>query len=249
MRSLVSTTISLLLAACGAPPPAAPPPAAATSASAAPHASAAAPPAPPASSAPARVEGLPADCDPDAKRAGSCVPSPAHVDLLCRAASADAALVMFAKGSPWTRAFLTRDTEAWNAAGGTTSKGKLAFDEEVIVLRKRDGSSMIVGQGASFDVLRWDGSCASLAQEELTEKRPPKAKAGPVSWRDLGQKTRDALLADPKLSAAFEKRRKECKGVTTGDVSAACVKADAALAAGIVDAVRGGLAAPAPELR
>jgi len=177
------------------------------------------------------------------------VPSEAHVALLCRVASADAALVMFAKGSPWTRAFLTRDTEAWNAGGGSTSRGKLVFDEEVLLLRKHAGGGMIVGQGASFDVLRWDGSCASLAQEELTEKRPPRAKAGPVSWRELGQKTRDAVLADAKLSALYDKRRKECRGVTSGDVTAACVKADAALSSGIVDAVRAGLAAPAPELR
>lgn len=204
--------------------------------------------APKAASEPAPPAPFPVACDPDAKKGDVCVPSAALVDRLCRAASTDAALVMFAKDTPWSRGYLTRDTEAWNAGGGSSVKGKLLFDEEVILLRKREASAMMVGQGGSFDVLRWDGSCASLAQEELTTKKPPKAKNGPVSWRDIGQKTRDAILADPKLAASFEKRRKECKGVSTGDVSAACVKADASLSNAIVDAVRAGFALPAPTL-
>ncbi len=239
-----------LFTGCGASQPA-PPTSAAPPASAAP--SAQPPPAPAASSAPARVQaprGVPTACDADATRAaGVCVPSTADVDHLCQAASVDAALVMFVKGSPWARRFLTRETEAWNAGGGATSRGKLAFDEEVIVLRKREANAMMVGQGASYDALRWDGACVSLSSEELTDKLPPKAKAGPVAWREIGQKTRDALLGDAKLTALYAKRQKECKGVMSGEVSLACVKADGALSAGIVDAVRGGFAAPTPELR
>lgn len=249
-RSVLAFAVVVVLSACGSPPAPSPPASDTSSVKAPPAAASSAekPADPPASKAADVGPAFPVACDADAKKSELCVPSASLVDRLCRAASTDAALAMFGKDTPWVRAFLTRDTEAWNAGGGSSVKGKLAFDEEVILLRKREGSSMIVGQGASYDVLRWDGSCASLAQEEVTMKRPPKSKNGPVAWREIGQKTRDAILADAKLAPLFEKRRKECKGVTTGDVSAACVKADAVLSTAIVDAVRLGLALPPPAL-
>lgn len=177
-----------------------------------------------------------------------CTPPERFVEKLCQTQRTDAALVLFAKSSPWTRGYLTRDTEAWNASGGGTSRGKLIFDEEVIVLRKREASGMIVGQGSNFDVLRWDGSCATLANEELTMKKPPRAKTPAIGWRNLSGPTRDALMADSKIAALYDKRRKECKGVTSGDVSMACVKAEAALDSGIVAFVREGGAIPIPVL-
>lgn len=249
LRAAPAFALVLLVGCSGASPGAEPP--ASPGAGPAPAASASAAPAPETSAAPApkatKTTGFPSECAKDKDAGDMCVPEGPFVDRLCKAALTDAALVLFGK-TPWTRGYLTRDTEAWNAAGGSTARGKLLFDEEVIVLRKRSAQGIVVGQGGGYDVLRWDGSCASLAQEELTTKKPPKAKTAAVSWRDISNGTRDALLADAKLQAAFEKRRKECKGVTTGDVSAACVKADTALSAGIVDFVRGGGALPAPTL-
>jgi hypothetical protein len=46
---------------------------------------------------------------------------------------------------------------------------------------------------------------------------------------------------------AHSKRGKECKGAMSGDVSAACEKADAALVDAIVDFVRAGSPLPDPE--
>jgi hypothetical protein len=195
---------------------------------------------PPRPDFPAGCEGGPVE--------GVCAPDGAFADRLCKAQIADAALVLFAKGSPWTRGYLTRDTEAWNASGGGSVRGKLLFDEEVLVLRKRAAGGIVVGQGGGYDVLRWDGTCASLAAEELTLRRPPRVRAAPIGWRNLNTPARDALLADAKLSALYDKRRKECKGATSGDVSAACVKADAALDGGIVAFVRDGGAVPQPRL-
>ncbi len=234
------------LAACGGAPkadaPAAPP-------------SAAAPP-PPASSAAAPATSAPPKADPkkhvslECAKDGPkdlCVPDHETAKRICGATSPDLALALFHPKTPFSRAYLTRDTEAWNAAGGAQSKGKLSFDEEVLVVQKREASGIIVGQGGGVDVLRWDGSCASLQGEEITSRRPPKAKAATVSWREIGGATRDALLKDEKVQAAYEKRRKECKGVVTGVVSLTCVRADAALSTALVEAVRGGLAAPLPE--
>jgi hypothetical protein len=48
------------------------------------------------------------------------------------------------------------------------------------------------------------------------------------------------------VNAAFLERRSECKGATSGDVSAKCVKADAKLSDAIVAFVRGGGSVPVP---
>jgi hypothetical protein len=50
------------------------------------------------------------------------------------------------------------------------------------------------------------------------------------------------------VGPAYEKRRKECKGITSGDVTAACVKADGALSDAIIEHLRGGGQIPTPKL-
>jgi hypothetical protein len=170
------------------------------------------------------------------------------VKALCGGFYPDVALVMFAKNSPWTRGYLTRDVQAWNASGGASSTDKLIFDEEVLVLFHREadlGGVVVSGAGGGYDVLRWDGSCASLAGEELTQKRPPKAKSARVVWKSLNLAIRDALAADEAVGAKLSAQRKECKGVTFGSVSDKCVRADSALGTGVVDYVRNGGAVPA----
>jgi len=177
-----------------------------------------------------------------------CAISDALIDRICKLQSMDVALTLLRKGTPWTRGYLSGDTEAWNASGGGSSRYKMLFDEEVLIMRKRAASAMMVGQGAGFDVVRWDGSCVTLSSGEMTMKKPQKPRVSPLAWKYLDGATRDALTADSKVGAAYEKRRKECKGVTTGDVSAACVKADNALSDAIVEYVRGGGALPPPKL-
>ena len=75
-----------------------------------------------------------------------CMPPAAFVKRLCGGFYPDVALGLFAKGSPFTRGYLTRDTEAWNASGGASSSDKLLFDEEVLVLYRRvpDTGGMVV---------------------------------------------------------------------------------------------------------
>jgi hypothetical protein len=183
---------------------------------------------------------IPTECS---RSEGPCTPAKKWVDRLCSGSFPSAALKLFSKGSPWTRGYLTRKTEAWNAAGGASEPVQLEFDEEVIVLLERTPSAsgiQVSGAGGGYEALRWNGGCVTLAKEELTLKRPPQALAAKIEWRFLDQSTRDALSADERVKKAYQDRRTECKGATSGTVSLKCVKADTKLSQVIVEYVRNG---------
>jgi hypothetical protein len=195
----------------------------------------------------AATSGLPKTC---AKKGTTCVPPKAFVEKLCRGDYPSVALYLFGNGLPWTRGYLKGRTKAWNASGGASDNTWLEFDEEVLVLaeRKADLGGMQVsgGGGASYDALRWDGGCVTLSGDELTLDKPPAPKNSKVEWRFLDDNVQEALRAVPSVNDAYLARRKECKGVTSGDVSAKCVKADDKLSAEIVKYLRGGGALPEP---
>jgi hypothetical protein len=245
LRSLL-VTVGLSVCACGgsAPPP--------LSASDAPIVPDAPVPVPVASATPdakkdTGPEPMPTTCE---KKGDVCSPPFKWVKRLCGGFYPDVALAMFAKDSPWTRGYLTRDTQAWNASGGESSSDKLVYDEEVLVLAHKEadtGGMVVSGSSGGYDVLRWDGTCASLAGEEVTTRVPPnRAKAAKIAWKSLDLKVRDALAADERIGKIDATRRKECKGVTLGDVSDKCEKADKQLATAIVDFVRKGGTLPPP---
>lgn len=109
-----------------------------------------------------------------------CVPPLAYVKKLCAKSYPSVALHFFRGGSPWTRGYLTRKTEAGNASGGISGEGFLEFDEEVIILQKRKsdtGGMQVSGAMGGYYVLRWDGTCNDIAAEELTLNKPPQPKA------------------------------------------------------------------------
>ncbi len=178
-----------------------------------------------------------------------CTPGDDFVTRLCNARFLEATFVLFSKGSaPWTRGYLRGTVEGWNASGGASLKAKLFFDEEVIVLRHRKPAQGGMIQGDQrYDVLRWDGYCYSLDAGELTMKPPPQPRRGHVAFFDLGKAIQDALLATPAVTKAYAKRMKECGGVTVGDVTAACEKADTALSDAATEAARSSSALPLPE--
>ena len=211
-------------------------------------AEAAAAPAATAKPADGPIGALPTACDET--RDGACLPATAFVKRLCASFYPEVALAMFAKGTPWTRGYLRGNVEAWNASGGTSSADKLVFDEEVLVVRRRSakqGAVQVSGVGGGYDVLRWDGSCASLTDGELTLKAPPtKAKFAKIPWKNLEASMKTGLSNDEKIGKAVTERRKECSGASTDEVTPKCVKADDAVSGVIVDYVRGGGAVPAP---
>ena len=179
-----------------------------------------------------------------------CVPPQTFVKRLCGGFFPDVALAMHSKGTPWQRAYLrVKSVEAWNASGGMSSAEKIVFDEELVILTRREpatGGVVVSGAGGSYDVLRWDGTCASLQDEEVSLKPAPAPKTAKIPWKSLDDKVQNALLADEKVSKVYQERRKECKGSSMGDVSLKCVKADDLLSVVIVDYVRRGGAVPAP---
>ena len=179
-----------------------------------------------------------------------CSPSPRFVKRLCGGYNPDVALMFFRKGTPFTRGYLKGDTNAWNASGGSSSADKLVFDEEVIVLLAREsnaGGIEVSGATGGFDVLRWDGSCATLSGEEMTFTTPPKAKNAKITFKDLGDLSQQALLKDDKIAKINADRRKECKGVSMGEVSAKCVKLVDQLSDAVADYVRNGGDIPPPS--
>jgi hypothetical protein len=168
-----------------------------------------------------------------------CTPASTFVDRLCTKPHQEVALALFAKATPFTRLYLRGKLD------------ELAFDEEVLALRYHavPKNGIQVGSAAgSYDVLRWDGSCSMAVDADVfTKARPPKPRAARVQWHRIGDKAQTALIvASDAVKTAHAKRGKECRGAMSGDVSASCAKADAALVDAIVDYVRGGGTLPPP---
>src|SRR5579883_98279 len=227
-RASAALVALVVLVACGGaqPPPRSTPP------SGAPPAPAAeAPPPPPedARPSPEATASLPDACA--GKSSDLCVPPAPFVERLCGKPRQEVALALFAKSSPFTRLYLRGKVD------------ELAFDEEVLALRfhEQNKGGMIVGSGnGTYDVLRWDGTCAMGVEAEVfTRARPPKPRTAHVQWHRLGERMQDALIAaSDAVKRAHARRGKECKGAMSGDVSAACEKADAGLVDAVVEYVR-----------
>jgi len=179
-----------------------------------------------------------------------CVPAPAYVKKLCAKSYPSVTLNFFRGGSPWTRGYITRKTEAVNASGGISGEGFLEFDEEVIVLQKRKsdtGGMQVSGAMGGYYVLRWDGTCNDIAGEELTMSKPPQPKSSKIEWRFLDENTQKALRKDSNLDEIVNARRNECEGAASGTVSKKCVELDKKLVDTLAKVVRRGIDLPVPS--
>ena len=202
--------------------------------------------APKADAAPAAVT-VPTEC---AKSGRLCMPDPKFTKRMCNDSFPSVALYFFGNGLPFTRGYLTRKTQAWNAEGGASDNTFLEFDEEVLLLAERgsDPNAMQVsGAGGGYMAMRWNGSCVTLAKEEVTLDKPPAPKFAKVEWRFLDDNVQAALRDDKTINTAVQTRRKECKGAVSGDVSLTCVKADDRLTQVVVDYLRKGGKLPVPS--
>ena len=184
-----------------------------------------------------------------------CVPPVSFAKHVCSAPNASAiSLALFAKGSPWQRMYLARDTEAWDASGGAagSTSTKLAYDEEVLVLAFRPpantGGMVVSGANGAYDVLRWDGVCASLNADELRKWLPPEPGYAAIPWRRLDDETQQKLLADGRVSLKEGEMKKACKGLSRSQTTPACDKAQKSLSKAVVNYVRAGGAVPLPKL-
>jgi hypothetical protein len=177
-----------------------------------------------------------------------CKISKKFLDRLCQSTFPNVALVLFQSGTPWTHGYLTRKTEAWNAEGGASKGGFVEFDEEVLLLSSHappKGGMQVSGAGG-YQALRWDGSCVTLASEEVTMNKPPSAKHSRIEWRFVEDGMRDALRKDHSVDEYAVAVKRECKGVSVGDVSKKCVDADTKLGDAIVKYVESSSGLPEP---
>lgn len=181
-----------------------------------------------------------------------CVPPASFAKHLCAAPNAAAlALALFAKGTPWVRMYLARNTEAWDATGSGGASMKLAFDEEVLVLAYRPtkpGGMIVSGADGAYDVLRWDGTCASLAGDEVRKWYPPEPGWAEIPWRKLDDEMQQKLLGDGRISLKEGEMKKACKGLSRTQTNAACEKAQKSLSKAIVAYVRVGGALAEPKM-
>jgi hypothetical protein len=182
----------------------------------------------------------------------ACVMPKGFVQRMCSSSKAypELALVFFQKGSPWRRAYVAvKEAAPFHGFSGVSSEEKLVFEEELIVLAEKKvdtGGMQVSGAGSSYDLLRWDGTCATLSAEEVRFIAPAKPKHATIPWRILEDATQEALRQNEALANTAAERKKECKGATMGTVSAKCEKADRKLNDLIFEAVRGGTAVPVP---
>jgi hypothetical protein len=224
------------LSGCGsAPPPAAAAPAADTPGPAVPVATGKSTP----TDEPPEPAALPSACaDPAAP---ACMPPRDFVERLCKTPRQEVALALFGPASPFSRLYLRGKFD------------ELVNGEEVLALRFHGvpKGGIQVGSGAgSYDVLRWDGSCALAADADMLGKtRPQQPRTARVLWNRIGDKVQTALVVgSDAIKAAHNRRGRECGGTSTGDVSAGCQKSDGVLGEAIGEYVRGGGKLPGVEV-
>jgi hypothetical protein len=194
----------------------------------------------------ASTHGLPTECKEEGKY---CFPPGDFVERVCMDKFPGLAIVWFAKGTPWTRRYVRLpEVEPRNTTGGATSDAKLVMGEEVLVLKRHGGGGGVQVSGAvDYDVLRWDGTCASMSELEFAVKPPGTVKNAPIVWKYLDSPVQEALLKDAAIEKAQQAQRKACGGNAAGG-GKACEQANRKLNSAIVSAVRGGLELPTPGL-
>ena len=192
------------------------------------------------------VTGVPRKC---AKSGEDCVPPRQWVARLCNGSYPGVAILMFEKSSPWTRGYMRVESKAVYASGGMSGEGRFKLGEEVVVLsvrRQPEGGMQVTGAGG-WDVLRWDGTCATVSEGEMALEPSGRIEAAPVTFRYLDEPIREALRTDEAVTEAYRMRRKHCKGATMGEVTKACEDWDRRLSESVVEAVRHGIDLPVPE--
>lgn len=199
--------------------------------------------------APASAPAIPTTC---AGSAEACVPPSAFAEAVCNGRFPDLSLYLFAKGTPWQRAYVkVQHLEPVNLYAGERSDRWLEFGEEVLILKRRGpGSgkkSVEVSGPTDLDVLRFDGTCATVRQEMLATYMTGAVRVAPVVWKYLDPDIQEALLKDKGVARASDKERPACKGSTMKHPGEPCVKAMTALSDAIGVALRLGVAVPAPD--
>ncbi len=192
----------------------------------------------------ARDSELSAAMPPECANRKGCVPPESFARAACHGRYPSMALAMFEKHTPWQRLYLKAVTiEAVNAYGDRSSTAPIVFGEEVLVLRSTPsvGSGKIQVSSTDIDVLRWDGTCATVARE-LFSATPMPNMVQSVEWRLLEDSFQEVLLNSKYVALTYERQRTACKGSSADK----CRKATERLNEAIGVAIRGGITLPTP---
>lgn len=197
-------------------------------------------------SAEATAQGLPGQCAETGER---CVPPPDFVNRLCRDKFPGVAIAMFEKRTPWTRLYVRMvEIDSVNTTGGPAGDAKLVFGEELLLLREHgtDRGGMQVSGTGGFLVLRWDGTCATVASDEVVSHQPGFPKTAPIVWKYIDSELRTALLADKQVKTASRYYQDHCRGMRPGTEKGQCKHWNQILNDSIVLALRKGIDLPDP---
>jgi hypothetical protein len=141
-----------------------------------------------------------------------------------------------------------REVRAANLRGGPVGDANLTFAEEVLILAQHGGSEeMQVSGVGGFDVLRWDGTCATLSHDELVMQVPARPRHAQFAWKYIDDSIQEVLLKNEAIRSARAVERKRCRGMSSSDSSASCREAAERLNEHIVIAVRTGMDLPLAE--
>jgi hypothetical protein len=198
--------------------------------------------------APRQPSELPRKC---AREGRQCVPPEDFVAELCRGKYPSVAIAMFEKSAPWQHVFVkVADLAPVNVHGGPTGSTRLEFLEEVVVLRRRQihYGEMEVEVPDSCDVLRLDGTCAALAQDEFMTHRPAlRAKYAPVVWQQIDGGMREILAHNDRVEQARGGQYQSCRGSFLAGGGPECREATLKLARAIMTVLGQGVALPPPN--
>jgi hypothetical protein len=189
---------------------------------------------------------MPTACSADS---AVCTPPPTFVKRMCKTTTPDLALTMFHKSSPWTRAYVRSNMEAWYASARRSQPRNLRYSEEVIIVADRSASpgGMQVSGTGSYDVYRFDGTCVSLMTDEVSLRRPATPDVAPIRFKRLDDNVQELLRSNTKIGFRYTKRREACKQF--GEQAARrCERANVSLSRMVAEYVRTGGEVPEPKL-
>lgn len=160
------------------------------------------------------------------------------------------AIAMFEKRTPWQRLYVKVESlDAVNAYGERSTAAPMTFGEEVLVLRgiSQPKAGKLQISSSDIDVLRWDGSCATVDRGNFSTTRMADMVIASIRWRHLEDPYQAALLESKYVALAYEKHRSVCKGARDATLTPECQKATQRLTDAIGVAVHAGLNLPTPK--
>ncbi|HKY36669.1 MAG TPA: hypothetical protein VJN18_12055 [Polyangiaceae bacterium] len=198
----------------------------------------------PAAAGVATTREVPTSCE----KKDDCYPPPAFVEAVCKKKFPDLPIYLFAGKLPWKHLWVKAEwVEPVNPHGGEQSGAWMKFGEEVLVLRRRapkTGKGVQISGPSDVDVLRWDGTCATIREEMLVAYVPAPMQSPRIIFKYLNGELQDALLKNAVVARAREAEKKGCRDSSLSHPTEACEKSMRQLTDAIALAVRQNIELP-----